>query len=250
MDITFLEIVMLLVAGFFGGMINILAGGGSNLTMPVLMVMGMPADVANATNRLGVFLQALTGVAKFNQQDKLPKNDLKAILIPSLLGGLVGALIAVWAPLWLLKPLLLGTMLSMATAMLLFPGMIPDGNQQSLKVSESRWGGWGLFIAGIYGGFVQAGVGFVLIAVLAGSLNYDLVRANALKLFCTIGFTVVALLVFIYQGLVVWSFGLILSAGFIAGALAGVRFAITVSAKTMRKALFALTLFACIAVYL
>jgi len=250
MDITFLEIVTLLLAGFFGGIINTLAGGGSNLTMPALMVMGMPADVANATNRLGVFLQALTGVAKFNQQDKLPKNDLKAILIPSLVGGLVGALIAVWAPLWLLKPLLLGTMLSMAAAMLFFPGMIPDGNQQPLKVSESRWGFWGLFIAGVYGGFVQAGVGFVLIAVLAGSLNYDLVRANALKLLCTIGFTLVALLVFIYQGLVVWSFGLILSVGFIAGALAGVRFAITVSAKTMRKALFTLTLFACIAVYL
>jgi len=250
MDITFLEIVMLLVAGFLGGIINTLAGGGSNLTMPALMVMGMPADVANATNRLGVFLQALTGVAKFNQQDKLPKSDLKSILIPSLLGGLVGALIAVWAPLWLLKPLLLGTMLSMAAAMLFFPGMIPDGTQQSLKVSESRWGFWGLFIAGVYGGFVQAGVGFVLLAVLAGSLNYDLVRANALKLLCTIGFTLVALLVFIYQGLVVWSFGLILSVGFIAGALTGVKFAITVSAKTMRKALFALTLFACVAVYI
>jgi len=149
MDITFLEIVMLLLAGFFGGIINILAGGGSNLTMPALMVMGMPADVANATNRLGVFLQALTGVAKFHQQDKLPKSDLKAILIPSLLGGLVGALIAVWAPLWLLKPLLLGTMLCVAGAMIVFPGMIPDVSQQSLKVSESRWGFWGLFIAGV-----------------------------------------------------------------------------------------------------
>jgi len=250
MDITFLEIVMLLLAGFFGGIINILAGGGSNLTMPALMVMGMPADVANATNRLGVFLQALTGVAKFHQQDKLPKSDLKAILIPSLLGGLVGALIAVWAPLWLLKPLLLGTMLCVAGAMIVFPGMIPDVSQQSLKVSESRWGFWGLFIAGVYGGFVQAGVGFVLLAVLSGGLHYDLVRANALKLLCTIGFTFVALSVFIYQDIVNWSFGLILSVGFIAGALTGVKFAIAVSAKTMRKALFALTLFACVAVYI
>jgi len=250
MSISILDICLLLLAGFFGGIINTLAGGGSNLTMPALMVMGLPADVANATNRLGVFLQSLTGVAKFNQQDKLPKNDLWAILVPSLVGGLVGALIAVWAPLWLLKPLLLGTMLSVAGAMLIFPGMMPDDNSQSLKVSESRWGFWGLFIAGVYGGFVQAGVGFVLLTVLAGTLSYDLVRANALKLLCTIGFTVVALLVFIYEGLVNWHYGLILSAGFIGGALVGVKLAISVSAKTMRKALFGLTLFACVAAYL
>jgi uncharacterized membrane protein YfcA len=250
MSISFFDISLLLIAGFFGGVINTLAGGGSNLTMPALMIMGLPADVANATNRLGVFLQALTGVAKFNQQDKLPKTDLWAILVPSLLGGLVGALIAVWAPLWLLKPLLLGTMLSVAGAMLIFPGMIPDDSQQSIKVSESRWGFWGLFIASVYGGFVQAGVGFVLLTVLAGSLSYDLVRANALKLLCTIGFTMVALLVFIYEGLVNWYYGFILSIGFIAGAVVGVKFAISVSANNMRKALFGLTLFACVAVYL
>ena len=250
MDISVLNIAVLLVAGFLGGIINTLAGGGSNLTMPALMVMGMPADVANATNRLGIFLQALTGVAKFNQQDKLPKDDLWAILLPSLLGGLIGAVAAVWAPLWLLKPMLLGTMLCVAGAMLIFPDLIPDESSGARKVKDSRWGFWGLFVAGLYGGFVQAGVGFVLLTVLAGSLRYDLVAANALKLLCTIGFTLVALIVFISQGLVNWYYGLILSVGYVAGAVVGVKWAIQVSAKTMRKVLFGLTLFACVAVYL
>ncbi|NQZ32942.1 MAG: sulfite exporter TauE/SafE family protein [Oceanospirillaceae bacterium] len=250
MEITILEALLLLVAGLLGGIINTLAGGGSNLTMPALMVMGLPADVANATNRLGVFLQALTGTVKFNQKDLLPKDDLKAILIPSLIGGLIGAIAASWAPLWLLKPMLLGTMLCVAGGMLIWPNMIPDDNSGALKVSKSRWGFWGLLVAGIYGGFVQAGVGFVLLAVLAGGLRYDLVRANALKLLCTIGFTLVALLVFIAHDLVNWYYGIILSVGFIGGALIGVKLAIKASAKTMRRAMFGLTLVACVAVYI
>ncbi len=250
MEISIFEISLLLLAGLFGGIINTLAGGGSNLTMPALMVMGLPADVANATNRLGIFLQSLTAVAKFNQQDKLPKDDLSALLIPCVAGGLIGAVGAAWAPLWLLKPLLLGTMLSVAAFMLFWPSAIPDENSQAYKVSEKRSGFWGLFLAGVYGGFVQAGVGFLLLSVLAGSLRYDLVRANALKLVCSLGFTVVALAVFISQGLVNWQYGLILSVGFIVGAYVGVKLAIKAKPKTMKRAVFVLTLVACIAAYL
>ncbi len=250
MEITFLEALLLIIVGLLGGIINTLAGGGSNLTMPALMVMGLPADVANATNRLGVFLQALTGTVKFNQKEMLPKDDLKAILIPSLMGGLLGAVAAAWSPVWLLKPMLLGTMLCVAGGMLIWPNMIPDDNSGASKVSDSRWGFWGLLVAGIYGGFVQAGVGFVLLAVLSGCLRYDLVRANALKLLCTIGFTLVALLVFIVHDLVNWYYGLILSVGFIGGALIGVKMAIKASVKTMRRAMFGLTLVACVAVYI
>ncbi|MFT5707008.1 MAG: putative membrane protein YfcA [Oceanospirillaceae bacterium] len=249
MEISALDILLLLTAGLFGGIINTLAGGGSNLTMPALMVMGLPADVANATNRLGIFLQSLTAVTKFHQQDRLPKDDLKGVLIPSIVGGLIGAIGAAWAPVWLLKPLLLGTMLTVAGIMLFWPSAIPDENSQAYKVSERRSGFWGLLLAGIYGGFVQAGVGFILLTVLASSLRYDLVRANALKLLCSLGFTAIALLVFISQGLVNWHYGLILSVGFIAGAFFGVKLAIKASAKTMKRAVFLLTLFACIAAY-
>ena len=250
MEISLFEVILLLLAGLFGGIINTLAGGGSNLTMPALMVMGLPADVANATNRLGIFLQSLTAVAKFKQQDQLPSNDMKGILLPCIIGGLIGAIGAAWAPLWLLKPLLLGTMLCVAAVMLFWPSIIPDENEQPQKVSERRSGFWGLFFAGLYGGFVQAGVGFILLTVLAGSLRYSLIKANALKLLCSLGFTVVALAVFISQGQVNWFYGIILSIGFIFGAIIGVKLAIKASPKTMKKAVFVLTLVACIAAYL
>lgn len=249
MEISLAEVALLLVAGLFGGIINTLAGGGSNLTMPALMIMGLPADVANATNRLGIFLQSLTAVAKFKQQDQLPSDDIQGILWPCILGGAIGAIGAAWAPLWLLKPLLLGTMLTVAAIMLFWPSVIPEENTQPYKVSERRSGLWGLFFAGLYGGFVQAGVGFILLTVLAGSLRYDLVKANALKLLCSLGFTFVALAIFISQGQVNWFYGLILSVGFIAGAIIGVKLALKASPKTLKIAVFVLTLVACAAAY-
>jgi uncharacterized membrane protein YfcA len=246
---TIIEISLLLAAGFIAGIVNTLAGGGSNLTIPILMIMGLPADVANATNRLGIFLQSLTAVTKFKQQDKLPSNDLVAILLPSLAGGLVGAVFAAWAPLWLLKPLLLGTMIAVAAFMLFYSSSLANENSNAIKVMSSPKGFWGLFFAGVYGGFIQAGVGFLLLIVLASSLRYDLVRANALKLVCSLAFTLVALLVFISQGLINWQFGAVLSIGFIGGAFYGVKFAINVSAKTMKYTVFILTIIACIAAF-
>ena len=75
----------------------------------------------------------------------------------------------------------------------------------------------GLVIAGFYGGFVQAGVGFLLLASIAGTLRYDIVRANAIKLVCTLVFTLVSLVVFIWQDQVAWFAGFILSLGYVAG---------------------------------
>jgi len=246
---TIIEITLLLISGFVAGIVNTLAGGGSNLTIPILMIMGLPADVANATNRLGIFLQSLTAVTKFKQQDKLPSNDLVAILVPSLAGGLVGAIFAAWAPLWLLKPLLLGTMIAVAAFMLFYSSSFANENSTAIRVMNSPKGFWGLFLAGVYGGFIQAGVGFLLLIVLASSLKYDLVRANALKLVCSLAFTLVALLVFISEGLINWYFGAVLSIGFIAGAFYGVKFAINVSPKTMKYTVFILTLCACVAAF-
>jgi len=88
-----------------------------------------------------------------------------------------------------------------------------------------------------------------LLIVLASSLKYDLVRANALKLVCSLAFTLVALLVFISEGLINWYFGAVLSIGFIAGAFYGVKFAINVSPKTMKYTVFILTLCACVAAF-
>ncbi len=205
-------IVALLVLGYFAGLINTLAGGGSNLTLPALMVLGMPADVANATNRVGIFLQTLWGAKGFHGHGQLPLDDLKHLFIPLSVGGVLGALAASYAPVTYLKPTLLLTMIGMSLIILLRPSVVmPEPGTLPRKVAQTPSSWVMLFISGFYGSFVQAGVGFVLILTLAGSLRYDLVKSNALKLLCTLGFTTIALIIFIARDQISWIPGLILA---------------------------------------
>lgn len=251
MDFTFWQIILLITTGVLSGIINTLAGGGSNLTLPALMMMGMPPEVANATNLVGVLLQSMVGVAGFNHHDRLPTDDILPILILVLPGGLVGAIIAAYSPSSLLKPLLLGTMVVMAAVILLRPNIIcpPPGTSPN-PVRNNRGAWFWLFLSGLYGGFVQAGVGFILITALAGSLRYDLVRTNALKLVCTSGFTLVALVIFIVNDQVLWLPGLILAAGAMGGTHIAVKFAINAHPDTLKWLLFIMTLCASAAAFL
>ena len=236
MEITLLSSATLIVLGLVAGAINTLAGGGSNLTLPALMIMGMPADIANASNRVGIFLQSLTGAIGFKQHNKLDTQEIVPMMVPTLLGGLAGALVASFSPQWMLKPMLLGAMVIMSLVMVFRPALIvPEAGTVPLKTSESLKGWLGLAVAGFYGGFVQAGVGFILLAAVCGVLRYDLVRGNALKLVCTLGFTVVALVVFIMRGQVEWVPALILSVGFIVGAHLSVKFAIHAKPETLKN---------------
>ena len=107
-----------------------------------------------------------------------------------------------------------------------------------------------LFFAGLYGGFVQAGVGFVLIAAIAGGLRYDLVRANALKVLCAAAFTSISLAVFIWQDQIVWVPGLILGVSSMAGAHIGVKLSMKISQVFMKWFLFVMTLVASLAALL
>lgn len=244
-------IVLLCLAGFLAGGINTIAGGGSNLTLPVLMMLGLPADVANGTNRVGIWLQCLTGVRAFDQHDALPRSAVVPVFIPTLSGGLGGALLAVLLPNLYLKPVLLICIMIMAVTMLIKPELIaPPPGTPVRSPAESRLAWWGLFGAGVYGGFVQAGVGFILLAVLTAGLRYDLLRANALKMSCALAFTTVALGVFLIFDLVRWMPGLVLAAGAMTGAWLAVKLAVNISQPTLRRLLFVLTVAAVIGGFL
>lgn len=241
-EFSVFTVSLLLATGFAAGIINTLAGGGSNLTVPALMVMGLPADVANATNRVGVMLQSIAGVRGFHRHGKLDTADIVPVLIPNLLGGLLGSILAAYLPLALLKPTLLITMIGVSLLILLRPSVIaPPPGTPAFKVGEKPAAWVALFIAGIYGGFVQGGVGFLLIAALAGTLRYDLVRTNALKALCTGAFTLVSLVIFLFQGLVQWLPGLILGLSTMLGAALAVRFAVKLPQNTLKWFLFVMT---------
>jgi len=149
-----------------------------------------------------------------------------------------------------LKPALLGAMVTMALIILVKPSAViaPEGSPVlPVRGTPKAW--LPLFIAGIYGGFVQAGVGFILIAAIAGALRYDLVRTNALKMLATLAFTGLALSIFIWRGQVMWLPGLVLAVGTMAGAALSVRFALQVSQATLKWFLFVMTLAASVAAF-
>ncbi|MCG6872329.1 MAG: sulfite exporter TauE/SafE family protein, partial [Gammaproteobacteria bacterium] len=180
---NFLYWPLLVVTGIAAGIINTLAGGGSNLTIPALMVLGMPADLANGTNRVAIVLQCIVGTHGFHREKMLEVSDALRILALMVVGGLAGALVASYTPNLYLKPVMLATILGMTLLILVRPGtVIPAPGTPVKRVADTPNSWAGLLLAGFYGGFVQAGVGFVLIAALAGTLRYDLVRTNALKL--------------------------------------------------------------------
>tara|TARA_R110001592_G_scaffold52649_9_gene161324 strand:- start:32207 stop:32971 length:765 start_codon:yes stop_codon:yes gene_type:complete len=248
LEMSLTYICLLIGTGFLAGIINTMAGGGSNLTIPALMVMGLPADIANATNRVSVFFQSLTAAKGFKSRGKLEIPDLKLVVGTTLIGGLAGAALASYMPEYLLKPTLLGAMILMAGIIVFKPSVIavPEGTEAH-KVLEHKSSIPMLLLAGFYGGFVQAGVGFILIAAIAGSLRYDLVRANALKIVCTLAFTGLALVIFIARDQIWWIPGLTLAVGSIAGAHIAVKITINISQKTLKWFLFIMTIFASLA---
>jgi uncharacterized protein len=248
LEISFTSVLLLTLTGLIAGAINTVAGGGSNLTLPVLMLLGLPADIANGTNRVAVTLQCLVGLSGFNKHGSLDRPAVVPILIPTIIGGIGGAIASVLIPNLYLKPILLGTILSMTLVILLRPTIIaPPPGTKTLTPSESRRAWWGLFAAGIYGGFVQAGVGFILLAALAGGLRYDLLRANALKTVCALAFTSVALFIFILFDQVWWIPGLILAVGSMTGAHLAVKLAVRASQESIKWFLFLMTLCAVVA---
>ncbi|MBT7225865.1 MAG: sulfite exporter TauE/SafE family protein, partial [Gammaproteobacteria bacterium] len=192
--------------------------------------------------------QCLVGLAGYDKHETLDRPAVIPILIPTVIGGMGGAIAAALIPNLFLKPILLGTILLMALVILLRPTVIaPPPGTQNISPSESRGAWWGLFAAGVYGGFVQAGVGFILLAALAGGLRYDLLRANALKTACALAFTSVALVIFIAFDQVWWIPGLILATGSMAGAHLAVKVAVRTSQESIKWFLFLMTLFAVIA---
>ncbi|EGV34997.1 sulfite exporter TauE/SafE family protein [Neisseria weaveri] len=251
MDLTLWHYAAIAVLGILASIINILAGGGSNLILPLLMAFGVPPDIANASNRVGIFFQSLTGIRGFRNAGALPTHDLRGILLPMVFGGLVGSVLASVLPNQILKPALLVCILGVATLTFLKPQLLlPPQNVQERKVSDTRGAAVLLFAVGIYGGFVQASTAFILLPVLAGVLHYNLLRANALKLVCTLAFTVVALAVFIVQGQIWWDVGLVLAAGNILGSIIGVKIALKLSPNTLRTILFVMTVVAVAAAFL
>lgn len=236
-----LGLALLVLAGAIAGWVNTIAGGGSLLTVPALMWYGLPADLANGTSRIAILAQGVTAVLGFRRAGQLETRLLWPIAAPSVAGALLGAYAATLVPNRVLTPLIVATLIVMAGTMFLQPSALappPDAAPRDPLRSPAALGA--LFAAGLYGGFLQAGVGIVLLAVFASLLHIDLVRGNGLKVAVIFAYSTVVVLVFAARAKVAWVSGGALALGQIAGAALGVRFAVTRGQAAIQKALFAI----------
>ena len=212
MELSLPHLLILLGAGLIAGFINTVAGGGSLLTIPALILVGLPSPIANATNRVAIALQSLVGSTQFYRKGQLRPREAGRLGLPALAGAIVGALIAAEIPRRVFDPILGALLLVIVVTLFLKPAR----TEEPRKVPAVVKGGL-FFLIGVYGGFIQAGVGFLLIAMITWVLGYDLVRTNALKVAIVFLFSLVSLAIFAVYGKIMWLHGLVLAVGNMGG---------------------------------
>ena len=230
-------ILALIGTGLAAGFININAGGGSMLALPLLMFIGLPANVANGTLRIAILLQNIVAVNTFRHQKVLDvKTDYK-LVFPAIVGAIVGAFFAVEIDEVLLKKIIAALMIGMFLLVVLKPEVWVKELVGSVDKKPTILQYIIFFFIGLYGGFIQMGVGFLLLAGLVLGSGYDLVKANAVKVFIVLIYTVFTLGIFVYHGQVNIVAGLILAIGNMGGAWLGAHFSIRGGAKYVRYVL-------------
>jgi len=243
----------LFLAGVVAGAINSVAGGGSLISFPALVAFGQPAILANATNTAAVWPGALSSALAYRRDTLIHRDLLITLLIPSVVGGLLGALVLVSTP-----PALFDRVVPFLVmfATLLFALRDPisrwTGNkapQEERVTTGGRVGGFffQLFVA-TYGGYFGAGIGILMLASLSLMGLRDIHRMNGLKTILGMLINVIAFVFFAAKGLVVWPLALLVGAGAVLGGWVGARTAKRVDQKWIR--LFVIAVGAVVSVWL
>jgi len=210
------EALLLVIGGLFAGAINTVAGGGSMLTVPLLVLAGVPGNAANGSNRVGILTSNVAAVATFRRLGVDGLRHASRVVVPVVLGGLIGS--------FAVGRVLDDAAFERVFGLLMIPLVILSVRRPSNASGDRAWSTTKVVIVflliGIYGGAFQAGVGLVLLAALTRS-GFDLVMSNSIKVIVNTAVTVVALPVFILSGDIAWAPALVLAAGFVVGGWLG-----------------------------
>ncbi|MCG6966495.1 MAG: sulfite exporter TauE/SafE family protein [Chromatiaceae bacterium] len=237
------QIFVLGLVGVMAGWLNVMAGGGSLLTVPIMLFMGVPGPVANGTNRIAILAQNITAVNTFRRRGFSDFRLSVSLSAAAALGALGGASVGVHLDgVWfdrVLALVMVAVMVLMATGQ---DKVKPVGGDAEPK---NLWLGHLLMVgAGFWGGFIQIGVGFVLMPILHRVMGLDLVRVNMHKVFVVLVFTIVALAVFASRLELLWWTGIGLAVGNSIGGWLGAHTTVAHGEALIRRVLYlALTAF-------
>jgi uncharacterized membrane protein YfcA len=213
------NLLLLVVIGFVAGIINTIAGGGSLLTLPMLIFLGLPPSIANGTNRIAILIQNFFSTAGFHSKGikTFPLSIHLSIsaLFGAILGGYLGA---GYFKDEIFNKILAVVMVIVVVYMIFKPKFNP------LEFTERTTGKYfwfqliAFFFIGIYGGFIQAGTGIFILLALNSISRISLVRSNAIKAVVVIFYTLAALAVYAYHNKINYQYGLIMAIGNASGA--------------------------------
>ena len=208
-----IELFFLILIGFVAGVINIMAGGGSLLTLPMLIFLGLPPSIANGTNRVAILIQNVFSISGFRSKGVNTFPYSVYFGLSAMLGAILGAQIAIDIRGELFNRILAVVMVFVVTYLVLnrktrFEDLVERISGKYLWLSLVLF-----FFIGIYGGFIQAGTGFLILLVLSGVNRFSLVKSNAIKVVVAFIYTLSALAIFVWNDQVNWKFGLVLSIG-------------------------------------
>ena len=203
-------VLALLLAGAASGFLNVVAGGGSLITVPLLIFLGLPETTANGTSRLAIFVQCVPALIAYRRAGQLDVPLLRKLGPPALVGALLGALIGARLPDAGFRTLLGGVMLACAVLVVVKPPVRAPGAE--LRLSAARVVPL-LFAIGVYGGLVQASVGYLILAALTFGLGLGLQAANVMKTVLVALYTPLAIAVFAANGRIDFASGAILCVG-------------------------------------
>ncbi|MBV6646833.1 MAG: sulfite exporter TauE/SafE family protein [Cyclobacteriaceae bacterium] len=234
---TWWEAILLIGAGIFAGFINTVAGGGSLITLPLLIFMDLPSSQANATNRVAIFLQNIFSVSGFRSKGVSVFPYALWLAISGSCGAVLGAYLAVDIDSVLFNRILAVVMLLVIGLTVFKPMLSAQKVEEIFTTKRSALSIFLFFGVGIYGGFIQAGIGFLMIAILTGIHGLSMAKTNSIKVFVVLVYTSFALAVFIIGGQVQWVYGLTLAAGNSAGGWIASRWSVDKDDKVIRTIL-------------
>ncbi|MCP9611923.1 sulfite exporter TauE/SafE family protein [Coprobacter tertius] len=242
---TFISILLLLGSGILCGIVNVIGGGGSLLALPVLLSLGLPAGVANGTNRIAIIFQDVSSLLMFRKKRQLDLKEGLRLTLPVLFGAIAGAWLAAF---YLTENLMNIVILVLSLLMIAALFFQPDKWTRAISGNEKHkltlTNVLLFFIIGLYGGFIQAGFTYLILAVLVLKCGYTMVKGDALKLFLNLMILPVALVIFIWQGQVQWLYGIVMGIGSALGGYLGVRFVNAWSPKLIRSIMLILLVMA------
>ena len=238
---TLLQGLLLVAASFGAGVMNAMAGGGTILTFPSLIFLGLPAIAANATSTVALLPGAVASLIGYRQEVREHRGWLKTLFLPSLAGGAIGSVLLLRTPektFEILAPILI----LFATALFMIQGIVSRRSASpeagAGPPGAGRWALAGLLQLGvaIYGGYFGAGIGILMLALLGFLGLSNIHAANGLKNFFGACINAVAAGYFVFKGAVVWPAALVIVVGATLGGYGGARFARRIGKEKARAA--------------